>query len=330
MASEDVEAARVMALFICEGNILALPCKSSGQQKCLRDFNRRRRLMYPLVLRQRAVFHYNNFPSTLRQSARIFGIGKSTLARWTKPNHGCLNRRRVRLDAVKDTIEKAIEINPFLTIHELCNLVKQMVKSTAMRRYIRKLGFTRKRCRSKHLPSLHVDYTNKRAELLHALESGNEVISIDETSMYLTKPPGYGYSRRGERLVVQHDTPIRANRVSMVLAISNVRGVVGYSVKQGSFNTESFTDFIYNIDAPFGSVLLMDNVRFHHSGETKSAISMKGLNVLYTPPYSPELNPVEYSFSLLKNEHARRGKDLEVSLHVITVNKVKSFFSHDN
>jgi hypothetical protein len=81
-------------------------------------------------------------------------------------------------------------------------------------------------------------------------------------------------------------------------AISNVRGVIGYAVKPGSFNTASFTQFIHDLDAPVGSAILMDNVSFHHYGDTMEAISMKGFTALYTPPYCPELNPVEYSFSV--------------------------------
>lgn len=284
--------------------------------------------MYPPVFRQRAVFHYTNFPSTLRDTAALFGVGKSTIARWTKPTQGCLNKRRSRFDAMKKRLAETIESNPFVTVRELCSMVKHAVKATAMRRFVRKLGFTRKRCRSKHSKGDGDFDTLRRAEMLAVLRSGKEVISIDETSMYLTKPASYGYSRRGERLVVRHNTPIRANRVSMVLAISNVRGIVGYTVKEGSFNTESFTRFIYDMNAPCGSVLLMDNVRFHHSGETMAAISTKGFDVMYTPPYCPELNPVEYSFSVLKNEHSRRQGDLKSSLNAITLSKVQSFFSH--
>jgi transposase len=288
--------------------------------------------MYPLVLRQRVVFHYDRFPSTLRQSASIFGIGKSTLARWINPTQGCLKRRQSRFAQVKDVLEAMVSSNPFVTISELCRRIKDAVKPTTMRRYVRTLGFTKKRCRSRHVKSRSTAWTERHAEMLSALESGREVISVDETSVYLSKPAHYGYSRRGERLLCHHDHPVRGNRVSMLLAISNVRGVIGYAVKPGSFNTASFTQFIHDLDAPVGSAILMDNVSFHHSGDTMEAISMKGFTALYTPPYCPELNPVEYSFSVLKNEYSRRFRGLAGglanSLKTVTLEKVKGFFTH--
>ena len=62
------------------------------------------------------------------------------------------------------------------------------------------------------------------------------------------------------------------------------------------------------------------------------AISMKGFTALYTPPYCPELNPVEYSFSVLKNEYSRRFRGLAGglanSLKTVTLEKVKGFFTH--
>ncbi len=73
----------------------------------------------------------------------------------------------------------------------------------------------------------------------------------------------------------------------MLLAISNLRGIVGYAVKPGSFNTASFSQFINDIDAPAGSAILMDNVSFHHSGETMEAIAKKGFTSLYTPRIAP-------------------------------------------
>ena len=173
--------------------------------------------------------------------------------------------------------------NPYVTVSELCRYVHHEVKPTTMRRYVRKLGFTRKRCRLRHVKADSLDHTDLRSGLRDIMLSGREVISVDETSVYLTKPAGYGYSRRGERLVVRHDRPIRSDRVSMVLAVSNVRGIVGHCLKQGSFNTNSFTQFMCDLDAPLGSVLLMDNVRFHHAADTKVRDEYEGFRSVLHP-----------------------------------------------
>ena len=292
--------------------------------------------MYPNILKNRAVFHYNHFESTIRNSAMIFGVGKSTLARWTKTTHGCLQRKESKFTKLISTIELLLTANPFLTTKELCHKVKGEVKVTSIRRYIRKAGFSRKRTRGKTGPATQgIDAMSKKRAMLRTLEADQEVISVDETCIYLKKPPSYGYSRRGERLTVRTSKMYRSEKVSLVLAISNKRGVVGYKTCEGCFNTGSFSQFIQDIDAPYGSSLLMDNVRFHHAAETRHTALTKGFSLLYTPSYSPELNPVEYAFSVLKNDYARHREDRQCwednitrSLKSITQEKINNFYRH--
>ena len=44
----------------------------------------------------------------------------------------------------------------------------------------------------------------------------------------------------------------------------------------------------------------MDNVPFHTSEKTKALIHAKGATLLFLPPYSPDLNPIEHDFATLK------------------------------
>lgn len=60
------------------------------------------------------------------------------------------------------------------------------------------------------------------------------------------------------------------------------------------------------MEAPIGSVLLMDNIQFHHSKETQHVIECKGWNTLYTTPYSPMLNPIEMFFGAVKPAFRKR------------------------
>jgi transposase len=55
-------------------------------------------------------------------------------------------------------------------------------------------------------------------------------------------------------------------------------------------------------------VTVLDNVPFHKSATTQTLIPHTGTSVLFLPPYSPELNPIEHDFATLKkhreyNEH---------------------------
>ena len=49
------------------------------------------------------------------------------------------------------------------------------------------------------------------------------------------------------------------------------------------------------------SVLVMDNARIHHNDDLVAAVEEIGGRVLYLPPYSPDFNPIETAFSVLKS-----------------------------
>jgi transposase len=48
------------------------------------------------------------------------------------------------------------------------------------------------------------------------------------------------------------------------------------------------------------SVLVMDNAAFHHNGRIQEIVEEKGCHLIYLPLYSPDLNPIEKGFSVLK------------------------------
>ena len=49
------------------------------------------------------------------------------------------------------------------------------------------------------------------------------------------------------------------------------------------------------------SVLVMDNARIHHDDDLVAEVENIGGRVLYLPPYSPDLNPIETAFSAMKS-----------------------------
>ena len=64
----------------------------------------------------------------------------------------------------------------------------------------------------------------------------------------------------------------------------------------------------------------MDNARIHHCVEIKDFIRSKDKLPVYTVPYTPELNPIENAFSVVKQnvrqEHPKTLSELERALHL--------------
>ena len=49
-----------------------------------------------------------------------------------------------------------------------------------------------------------------------------------------------------------------------------------------------------------GDIVVMDNMRSHHVKAVREVLEEKGMKVLYLPPYSPDLNPIEKMWSKMK------------------------------
>lgn len=83
-------------------------------------------------------------------------------------------------------------------------------------------------------------------------------------------------------------------------------GIVLSRVFQGSTDATVFEDFIEQLLEHCGrwpepkSVLVMDNASFHHSEQIEQMCSKAEVKLVYLPPYSPDLNPIEEFFAELK------------------------------
>lgn len=83
-------------------------------------------------------------------------------------------------------------------------------------------------------------------------------------------------------------------------------GIVLSRVFKGSTDASVFEDFIEQLLQHCGkwpkpkSVLVMDNASFHHSGKIEKMCLEAGVKLVFLPPYSPDLNPIEEYFAELK------------------------------
>ena len=94
-------------------------------------------------------------------------------------------------------------------------------------------------------------------------------------------------------------------------------GILLSRVYQGSTDSIIFEDFIEQLLAHCGrwpepkSVLVMDNASFHRSERVAQLCREAGVKLVYLPPYSPDLNPIEEYFSVLKAFIRKRWSEYE-------------------
>ncbi len=80
-------------------------------------------------------------------------------------------------------------------------------------------------------------------------------------------------------------------------------GLVAPLVLDGAINGAVFLAYVEQFLAPTlspGDVVVLDNLSSHKVAGVREAIEARGATLLYLPPYSPDLNPIELAFSKLK------------------------------
>jgi len=93
-----------------------------------------------------------------------------------------------------------------------------------------------------------------------------------------------------------------------VLPVYTVDGYLPYTaIKEGWFKVDDFFEWIVNELLPYynpfpgpRSVIIIDNASFYCHPRIVEAIREYGYDVRFLPPYSPDFNPIELSFSVLK------------------------------
>jgi transposase len=122
-----------------------------------------------------------------------------------------------------------------------------------------------------------------------------------------------GRSKRGTRLI--DTTPHGHWKTSTFIAALREDGLVAPAVFDGPINGELFLAYIEQILVPTlraGDTVVMDNLSSHKKAAVRRAIEAAGATLLFLPPHSPDLNPIEQVFSKLKailRAKARRTVD---------------------
>ena len=143
--------------------------------------------------------------------------------------------------------------------------------------------------------------------------SANQLVVVDESAATeRTRDRRWAWSPRGVVCRVAQDSP-RSSRWSILLVIG-INGYLEFEIFHGSFTSERFENFIVKLLPKMNrfplprSVLVMDNVATHHSPYVKQICEAAGVRIEYIPPYSPDLSPIEESFSALKAWMRRNRK----------------------
>ncbi|MGC2412919.1 MAG: IS630 family transposase [Stellaceae bacterium] len=265
-------------------------------------------------LRQRVVWAIEGGLSC-REAAERFDVSPSTAIRWyaeyracgriaPKPQGG--DRRSGRLAAEAEFIRQLLAGRPHITLRELREELAargQPAGISSIWRLLRRLRMTHKK-NTTHAAE------QERPDVKAARESWREaqpefdpakLVFIDATGTDTKMLRRYGWAPRGERC--RAGVPYGHWKTTTLTLGLRCDGLAAPMLLDGATDGESFLAYLEQILLPAlspGDTVVMDNLPAHHVGGVREAIEAAGARVLYLPPYSPDLNPIELAFAKLK------------------------------
>jgi transposase len=138
-------------------------------------------------------------------------------------------------------------------------------------------------------------------------------VFLDETATATDMARRYGRSPCGQRLIAA--VPQGHWKTTTFIAGLKQSGIVAPLVLDGPMTGPAFRAYVEQVLAPAlepGDVVVLDNLTAHKLAGVRQAIAAAGASILYLPPYSPDLNPIEQLFAKLKaflRKVAARTKD---------------------
>lgn len=135
------------------------------------------------------------------------------------------------------------------------------------------------------------------------------MVYLDESGIDKFLHRDYARSTRGTQVICD----IKGNqyqRVSMISALCMKR-IIAPFVFEGTADRALFTQWLEECLAPQlkpDQVVVMDNYSIHKGQKIKDIIENRGCRLVFLPPYSPDLNPIENLWAIIKNRIRKMKK----------------------
>ena len=261
---------------------------------------------------------YDMEPALLSE---IFGPKERTIRRWYarfrttgSVDDRPVTRRTSRWPAhVVEDVERYVASHPTFYIEELQEYLRVQfpeLTNISNATICRALNFDMKLTRKKLTKAAReampheIKYFKDKLEPIYSYPE--QLIFLDETSKDGRDAfRRFARSKRGTKAVVKLPFS-RGKRVS-VLAALDCSGFVAWKCVEGTYTRRvfqnAFSEKIIPLLNPWPlprSIVIMDNAKIHCYKELEKSIHQVGARLIYLPPYSPELNPIEVCFGQLK------------------------------
>jgi transposase len=209
-------------------------------------------------------------------------------------------------------IKKLIYDNPFITRQEVKEYVylKFNIKLSLhnISKIYKFLNMSRKKPKYHIVKSIKFldEIIEKRKIYLDEINKVNneKIISIDEAGFNKIIKNNKGLSTKGTKINMPIKQKLNKN-ISLLLAVT-IKGILHFQINKENTNSAIFFKFIKEIIEKLTEknyVFIFDNICFHRNKEMLNYIILNGHQYKFSPPYSPNNNPIENVFSIIKNKY---------------------------
>jgi len=261
--------------------------------------------------------------------ARIFGVGCATVLRYERQRRelGTLSPKKIpgrpsRKGALLLKVLPAqLEARPDATLEEHRRLFLAKtgmdVSVATIARAIERLGWTLKK------KTLRAGERNEEAHAAWHLTAKTldpaELVFVDECGISTAMTPLYSRSPKGQRAVGKVPRA-RWRNVTLIASLS-LQGITSSMTLDGPADSAAFEAYVRHALVPAlepGQTVILDNISIHKGRTVREAVEGKRCDLLFLPPYSEGLSPVDEAFSKIKQDlrraQARTPQGLDTAL----------------
>lgn len=284
-------------------------------------------------------FKYTTIQSILRKYKTKGEINSS------KKN--CGRKKKISEDEriiIRDLIEEDCSVTLKKIQEKVFDVASKTVSVSLIHREITNFEFSFKRVqlipeRRNEMSNIETRFSFARQIMTLEVE---KLIYIDEFGVNCGMRKRYGRAPIGET-PRKSVTTVRSKNFSVCAAMRK-EGLISFKIQEEAYNRETFFNFIRDLILQITEMnlknmtFIFDNVPFHKMNSIKEIIISSGNFLLFLPPYSPQLNPIEEAFSAwkegIRSRNCQNKDDLCSAIHAeanrITTEACIGFFRHMN
>lgn len=172
----------------------------------------------------------------------------------------------------------------------------------------------------------------KRKDFIDSMSLINpeDIIVIDESGSNLSQTSDYARSEGGSR--AKMPKPHNPGKKISIIGAVSILCIISIMYTNSAVNQDTFFTFVKECllkELKPGQYVLMDNISFHKQQYIRDLIESVGAKVVYLPPYSPDLSPIEKMWSKIKEILKRIQPRTEAQFHEALFNALNEVSSND-